>query len=356
MSVKNKNFMGTSIFIGVFLLLMIAMIISVLVAVTFGSTNIHVKDVYSVILYEIFHIDSLIEYQSGAIHDVIWLIRLPRLILAIAVGAGLAVCGVVMQAVVKNPMASPYTLGVSSGASFGATMAILMGVGVSLGSGYIGVMAFLGALLATFLVMLISNIGTKATTTKLLLAGLAVSSVFSSFSSFVIFFSNDKEGIKNITYWLMGSLGSAKWETMWMIHLVVIGGSLFFLTQYRTLNLMLLGDDVSITLGTNLYRVRQIYMMVSALIIGFVVFSAGIIGFVGLIIPHIVRMFFGSNHKRVIPITFMLGAIFLIWADVFSRIIIPYTELPIGILVSMIGAPTFIYLMINKSSRTGGNL
>ncbi len=356
MSVKNNNLRGTSIFIGVFLLLMIAMIISVLVAVTFGSTNIHVKDVYSVILYEIFHIDSLIEYQSGAIHDVIWLIRLPRLILAIAVGAGLAVCGVVMQAVVKNPMASPYTLGVSSGASFGATMAILMGVGVSLGSGYIGVMAFLGALLATFLVMLISNIGTKATTTKLLLAGLAVSSVFSSFSSFVIFFSNDKEGIKNITYWLMGSLGSAKWETMWMIHLVVIGGSLFFLTQYRTLNLMLLGDDVSITLGTNLYRVRQIYMMVSALIIGFVVFSAGIIGFVGLIIPHIVRMFFGSNHKRVIPITFMLGAIFLIWADVFSRIIIPYTELPIGILVSMIGAPTFIYLMINKSSRTGGNL
>ncbi len=356
MSLHHKDFRETSIFIGVFLLLTIIVIASVLVAVTFGSTNIHVKDVYSVILYELFEPESLADYSSGAIHDVIWLIRLPRLVLAVAVGAGLAVCGAVMQAVVKNPMASPYTLGVSSGASFGATIAILMGVGVSLGTGYVGILAFLGALSATFFVMFIASVGTKATTTKLLLAGLAVSSVFSAFSSFIVFFANDKEGIQTITYWLMGSLGGANWDNMWYIYFVVIAGSIFFFTQYRTLNLMLLGDDVSITLGTNLHKTRQIYMIISALMIGFVVYSAGIIGFVGLIIPHISRMFFGSNHKRVIPASFMLGAIFLIWADVCSRVMIPYTELPIGILVSMIGAPTFIYLMIQKASKAGGNL
>ncbi len=356
MNSEYKNIGKTSIFIGVFLLLLVIIVVSVLVAVTIGSTSIKLKDVYSVIIYELFKLESLTEYADGAIHDVIWLIRLPRLVLAVAVGAGLAVCGAVMQAVVKNPMASPYTLGVSSGASLGATMAILLGVGAEFGNNSVGVLAFIGALAATFLVMLIANTGTKATTTKLLLAGLAVSAVFSAFSSFIIFFANDKEGIQDITYWLMGSLASAKWDSIWLIYLVVFSGCLFFITQYRTLNLMLLGDDVSITLGTNLHRTRQIYMTVTSLMIGFIVFSAGIIGFVGLIIPHIVRLFFGSNHKKVIPISMMFGAVFLIWADVCSRIVIPYTELPIGILVSMIGAPTFVYLMVKKSSDLGGNL
>ncbi len=356
MNFDYKNTRETSMFIGVFLLLLVIVIVSVLVAVTIGSTSIKVKDVYSVIIYEMFKMDSLLEYSKGAIHDVIWLIRLPRLVLAVVVGAGLAVCGSVMQAVVKNPMASPYTLGVSSGALLGATVAILIKTGLNFGNNAVGIFAFLGALMATFLVMIIANTGTKATTTKLLLAGLAVSSVFSAFSSFIIFFTNDKEGIKTITYWLMGSLAGAKWESIWIIYIVVILGSIFFVTQYRTLNLMLLGDDVSITLGTNLHRTRQIYMAVTAMMIGFVVFSAGIIGFVGLIIPHIVRLFFGSNHKKVLPICFMFGAIFLVWADVVSRIIIPYTELPIGILVSMIGAPTFVYLMVKKASEAGGNL
>ncbi len=356
MKAKKNNFRQTSIFIAVCLLLLVGIVFSLLVAVTLGSTDMALKDVYSVIFYEVFKIDSLIDYAEGPMHDIVWLIRLPRIVLAVAVGAGLAVCGAVMQAVVKNPMASPYTLGVSSGASLGATLAILWGVGSNFGFNYVGVVAFIGALLATLFVMLIANTGTKATTTKLLLAGMAVSAVASAFSSFVIFFARDREGIRSITYWLMGSLGAASWDSIWLIHAVVIIGSIFFITQYRTLNLMLLGDDVSITLGTNLSRSRQIYMAVTAMMIGFVVFSAGIIGFVGLIIPHIVRVFFGSNHQRVLPVSFLFGGLFMIWADVASRTIIPQTEMPIGILVSMIGAPTFIYLMIKKSMKAGGNL
>ncbi|MDU7966629.1 MAG: iron chelate uptake ABC transporter family permease subunit, partial [Paeniclostridium sordellii] len=129
---------------------------------------------------------------------------------------------------------------------------------------------------------------------------------------------------------------------------------LFFMSQYRILNLMLLGDEVSITLGTDLHRYRQIYLVITSLMVGLVVYSAGMIGFVGLIIPHIVRIFFGTDHKKLIPISALLGAIFLVWADVLSRIIIENAELPIGILISMVGAPFFVYLMIRKSYGFGG--
>lgn len=342
------------IYIGVSLLLVVILIVSVFVAVSIGSTNISIHSVYEVILFKLFQIDSFSEYSKGAIHDVVWLIRLPRIILAIAVGGGLSVCGIVMQAIVRNPLADPYILGISSGASLGATLAILLGVGITFGSGYVGIVAFIGAFAAAICVMGIANIGSRANSVKLLLSGLAINAVFSSFSSFIIFFANDKEGIQNITFWLMGSLAGAKWSVMPIIYLVTIGGSLFFLTQHRILNLMLLGDETSITLGTDLHRARHVYMIVVALIIGFVVFSAGMIGFIGLIIPHFMRMIFGTDHKKIIPVSFLAGAIFMVWADVFSRILIPHTELPIGILISMIGAPCFIYLLVNRSYGFGG--
>ncbi len=351
---SRKTLLGTSIYIGVSLLLLAAILVSLIVAVAMGTTSIVAADVYSVIAYKLFKWPEFADYSKGAIHDIIWLIRLPRVVLAVAVGAGLAVCGAVMQAVVKNPMAGPYTLGVSSGASLGATMAILLGIGVTWGQNYVGMLAFIGAFGAALLVMFIAELGSRANTVKLLLAGIAISSVFSAFSSFIVYMANDKEGIQSIVYWLMGSLAGANWETMPAIYIVVLGGSLFFMTQYRTLNMMLLGDEISITLGTNLHIYRRIYMLVSALMIGFVVFSSGIIGFVGLIVPHFVRIFFGSDHRKVLPVTILVGALFMIWADVLARIIIPHVELPIGILVSMIGAPTFIYLLLRKTYGFGG--
>lgn len=354
MSSVKTDLLRTSIYLGVFGLLFFAVIVSLLIAVTIGTTDISASDVYKVIVYKAFRSPELADFGKGATHDIIWFIRLPRLVLAIAVGAGLSICGTVMQAVVKNPMAGPYTLGISSGASLGATLAILLGIGQSWGSNYIGIVAFIGALSASILVMMIANIGSRSNTVKLLLGGLAISAIFSAFSSFIVYYANDKEGIQTITYWLMGSLAGAKWETLGAIYFVVIGGSLFFMSQFRVLNLMLLGDDVSITLGTNLYRFRKLYMVISSLMIGMVVFSSGIIGFVGLIIPHFVRMFVGSDHRKIMPLVLLVGALFMIWADVLTRVIIPYTELPIGILVSMIGAPTFIYLLLKKSYGFGG--
>lgn len=345
----------TPVYIFVLLFLLAALVMSLLAAVTIGSVKISVSDVYNVILYKLFKLGDETKFASGAIHDVVWYIRLPRLILAIAVGIGLSICGVVMQAIVKNPLADPYVLGISSGASLGATLSIALGIGISLGNNYIGICAFIGAFLVSLIVMGISNIGSHSNSIKLLLAGMAVSSVCSAFSSFIVYFVNDKEKIKDITYWLMGSLAGASWSNLNFIFPFIIIGMIFFISQSRILNLMLLGDEVSITLGTDLHLYRQIYLFVSSIIIGLVVYSSGTIGFIGLIIPHLVRMIFGTDHKKVIPLASLLGAIFLIWADVLSRIIIQNTELPIGILTSIIGSPFFIYLMIKKTYGFGGN-
>ena len=333
--------------------LLVVLAVSVLSAVTFGTVKIPVSQVYRVILHELFGVGSS-ELGSGSIHDVVWLIRLPRLILAVAVGMGLSVCGVVMQAIVKNPLADPYILGVSSGASLGATVAIMLGVGAFLGAGSIGICAFAGAFGISLLVLLLSNIGGRSNSIKLLLAGMALSSVCSAFSSFVVYFANDKEGMQTLTYWLMGSLAGAKWQNLFFLFPIVLVSVLFFWTQYRPLNLMLLGDEVSITQGTDLHRRRQGYLLLTSLVIGFVVYASGMIGFVGLVIPHLVRMLFGTDHKKLIPLSALTGAVFLVWADVLCRVVIPHTELPIGILISMIGGPCFIFLMTHKKYGFGG--
>lgn len=333
-----------------------ALALSLLVAVTFGSTKIPIGDVYQVIVQKLYHTVILgqSDWGEGSLFRVVWYIRLPRLILAVAIGMGLSVCGVIMQAVVKNPLADPYVLGISSGASLGATLAIMMGVGAVFGSNSVGVMAFLGAFLVSLAVVAIANIGGRANSVKLLLAGTALSSVCSAFSSFITYVAHDKEGMQTVTYWMMGALGGATWELDGVVMLVVLVGIAFFITQYRTLNLMLLGDEVSVTLGTNLHRWRQLYLLVSAAIVGFAVYAAGMIGFVGLVIPHVVRMVFGTDHKKLIPISALVGAIFLVWADVGCRTLIPGQEMPIGILTSMIGAPCFIYLMARKRYGFGG--
>ena len=350
----NNKIVGKSLFFAAFIGLLLTLIASVLVAVTFGNADISIKDAYSVITYKLFNIENLSSFGMGAIHDVIWLIRLPRVMLAVAIGMGLSVCGVVMQAVVKNSLADPYVLGISSGASLGATLAIMLGIGSQFGEGFVGIMAFLGAMAATFDVLFISNIGGQATTGKLILSGMAISSVSSAFSSFALYMANNRNATTEVTYWTMGSLAGANWKNVIIILPVMILGTLIFWSQFRKLNLMLLGDDTAITLGTDLYKVRMAYMVLASLMVGFAVYSAGTIGFIGLIIPHAVRMIFGTDHRRLIPLCALAGSVFLVWADVGSRIILEHSEIPIGILVSMIGAPTFIYLMVRKSYSFGG--
>lgn len=345
----SKGIYGFTI-IGLFIFLCF----SILASITFGNANISIKEVYSVIAYELFPIKSLSEFSEGAIHDVVWIIRFPRVILALSIGMGLSVCGVVMQAVVKNPLADPYVLGVSSGASLGATIAILFGIGHIFGSNFVGVMAFVGAMLASFAVLLIANTGGSANTGKLILSGMAMSAVCAAFSNFAIYMANNQNATSEVLFWTMGSLANAKWKTVALILPIMLVGILIFWSQFRNLNLMLLGDETSITLGTNLTKVRMYYMILSSLMVGFAVYAAGTIGFVGLVIPHGVRMIFGTDHKRLIPLCALVGGSFLIWADVLCRVILKNSELPIGILIAMIGAPCFIYLMMKRSYGFGG--
>ena len=345
---------STPMYIGVVLTLLVILVGSIMISVTLGSAKISVSEVYKVLGYKLLGIKAYSEYSSGPMHDVVWIIRFPRVVLAIAIGMSLSISGVVMQAIVKNPLADPYILGISSGASLGATFAIMLGFGAILGGNFVAVMAFIGALLVSFGVLLLANIKGSATSSKLILAGMALSAVCSSFSNFIIYIANDKTGMQSVTYWLLGSLAGAKWETDIIILPIVIIACLFFWSRYRVLNLMLLGDDVSITLGTDLHKPRHIYLIITSIMIGLSVYCAGVIGFVGLIIPHAVRMIFGTDHKKLIPISALVGSIFMIFADALSRIIIPNSEIPIGILISMVGAPVFIYLMVKKSYGFGG--
>lgn len=322
-------------------------------ALSIGSVKLPLEVIYNTLLEQI-HSSYPITQPRGVNHDIIWLLRFPRLILAALVGAGLATSGVIMQAIVKNPLADPYILGISSGASLGATAAIMLGIGMSLGANYVGIAAFLGAFGISLGVLFIANLGGRANSVKLLLGGLALSAVCSSFSSFIVYFARDKEGIQNVVYWLMGSFAGAKWEFLAFLAPIVTLATLFFWSQSRMLNLMLLGDETAVTLGTDLHKYRQAYLLVSSLIVGFVVFASGMIGFVGLLIPHIVRMFVGTDHKKLIPISALVGAIFLVIADGLSRIIVPQTEIPIGILISLIGAPAFVYLLVKRTYGFGG--
>lgn len=339
----------------IMLLLAVLLVLAFLWALSIGTVKLSLVQIYEGVVTQFTSGLAIETAGQGPVHDIVWLLRLPRLVLAALVGMGLSVSGVIMQAVVKNPLADPYILGISSGASLGATAAILLGIGVALGENFVGIAAFIGAFAMSLGVLFISNLGGRSNSVKLLLAGMALSAVCGAFSSFIVYFANNKEGMQTIAYWMMGSFAGAKWETLAVIGPIVVLAVMFFWTQSRMLNLMLLGDESALTLGTDLHIYRQIYLLVSSLIVGFVVYAAGMVGFVGLVVPHVIRMLVGTDHKKLIPVSALAGAVFLVIADGLCRVIIPRTELPIGILISLIGAPCFVYLMIKKTYGFGGN-
>ena len=335
-------------------LMLILLLISIW-AISIGTVQLNLIDIQKALMYIFNPNFSLTESGHGIENDIIWLIRIPRILLVILAGAGVAISGGVMQAIVQNPLADPYILGVSSGASLGATIAIFFNVGIYWGSNFVGIMAFLGALMISALVLFVANLGGRTNSMKLLLSGISLSAVCSAFSSFIVYFADDKDGIKTVIYWMMGSFAGTRWENLYVVAPVVIILIVFFYTQSKILNLMLLGDETAITLGTDLAKYRYVFLLGSALLVAMVVFSAGMIGFVGLIVPHIVRMLIGTEHRILLPFCAITGAIFLLIADSLCRTLLPATEIPIGILISLIGAPCFVYLMIKKTYGFGGN-
>ncbi|WP_027633173.1 FecCD family ABC transporter permease [Clostridium hydrogeniformans] len=332
------------------------LLISLVLSITFGSANVSAYDAYRIIIYNTLGIPigDTATLSKGPLYDIVWHIRFPRVLLGSLVGMGLSIVGCAMQATVNNPLADPYILGLSSGASLGATFSILIGVnGVLFGSG-VTFGAFTGALISSIFVYLLSNVGGRITSTKLILSGLIISSICSAFTSFIIFISNNAEGMKTVTFWMMGGLTSASFENLKIPSIIIVIGIVFFLSQFRVLNTMVLGEEASITLGIDLSSYRKIYMLVSALITGVIVSVCGTVGFVGLMIPHISRLIVGSDHKKLLPISALLGSILLIWTDVLARVMMKGLEIPIGVLTSMLGAPFLMWLLIKKSYSTGG--
>ncbi len=348
--------LSTAIVIGIF-----ALILSILVAVTIGAVKVSLSDVYRIILYQLTHIsigDPGI-LTGGTLYEIVWNLRLPRVLMGAVIGILLSMCGVVMQATVQNPLADPYILGISSGASLGATFSIMIGAAAvftgvlaSMGTAF---WAFFGALGAMALVMVLARMGGgRITSAKLVLAGSVVGSLCSAFTNMMIYIGKDAENMKTVTYWLLGSMVSARWDKILLPGILMAAGLIFFLTQMRNLNTLLLGDEAAITLGVDLTKWRRIYMIATSLLSAVAVCTCGIVGFVGLMIPHIVRGFAGSDHRFLLPLAALTGGIFLIWADVLARVMMANSEIPLGVITSAVGAPIFVYMMVKKSYGFGG--
>lgn len=298
-------------------------------------------------------IDKILPFDLGswpANYEAIVLdVRLPRLLCGVVVGSALACAGCTMQGMFRNPMASPYIVGVSSGAAFGASLAIVLGIVPA--SLTIPLMAFLFATLTVFLVYNIARIRGRVPVETLLLSGIAVGAFFSALVSFLQYISGEK--LAGIVFWLMGGLWASGWnEVIVALPLVVLGmgGMMFF---SRDLNIMLIGEEHALDLGVETERVKRIVLILASLVTASAVAISGIIGFVGLIIPHIMRILVGPDHRILLPASCLAGAMFLVLTDMLARTVIQPTELPVGIITALFGAPFFLYLLRRRKRLTG---
>jgi ABC 3 transport family protein len=338
----------------IFVLLLAAAAVSFVISLTFGSVAYDAMDVWDVVAAHIGIIPGDDVFGS-TIDSVVWSLRAPRGLLALIVGAGLALAGVVMQTLVRNPLADPYLLGVSSGASVGATAVITIGVFTSFGLYAISVGALFGALAATAIVYLITLVQGGLTPLRLILTGVVASSAFSALASFLVFKAQDARAAQGVMFWMLGSVVGAQWDRLLLPALVVLAAFLILMFMSNPLDAMAAGPDTAAALGVNVERLRQILFFIQALLVGAMVAVAGGIGFVGLVIPHLARIMVGSLHRRLLPIAMVLGAVFMVWVDVIARIAAPPQEIPLGVVTGVLGAPLFLLLMGRGRYQFGGS-
>ena len=322
-----------------------ALFLSISVAVSVGAVSVPLPTVWGIIANKL--IPGLVEVDwSTGREAIVWDIRLPRAILACLVGAGLAVVGASLQAVTRNPLADPHLLGISSGGAFGAILALLH-TGLFLGLLTVPLFAFLGALAATMIVLGVSQFAGATSADRLVLAGVAVSFIVMSAAN-VLIFLGDPRAAHTVVFWMLGGLGLAQWSHLGYPLVILILCGVYFALNTRNLNAMTIGDETAATLGIAVGRFRLTVFAVGALITGVMVAFSGIIGFVGLMIPHIVRLIVGGDYARVLPVSALIGAIFLVWADIFARTIMAPDDIPIGIVTGLIGGVFFIWLLRQK--------
>ena len=324
------------------------------VSVYIGSSDISLSRIYSLIWNHILGT----EYERGTadfIDDyVVWKLRLPRAVFAIIAGAGLAAGGAVMQSVMKNPLADPYTTGISSGACFG--MAISMTLGIEIGAGTIlgdagGIVnAFVFAVVPMLLIIALNQkIGASPTT--LILAGVAISYIFNSLTTLLMMVS-DAETLANVYRWQIGSLANnLSWDSMPLMASINIAGAIVLMFLSSKLNILTLGDASAKSLGMNADMMRVVCLFIVSLMVASIVSYCGIIGFVGLVVPHIIRILIDSDNKFVIPASMALGAVFLLSADIAARIVGTLDSIPVGVILSFVGSPIFLYLIIRQKKE-----
>lgn len=344
------------------IILFLLLLFTMLISITFGAIKIPLKDTGKIILSTILDkvsslsskIDLSDKIDTSNIKEsnffIVLNIRLPRILLAGLVGAILSLVGSAYQAIFKNPMADPFVMGVSSGAAFGATIGILLGFNIGIfGFGVISIFAFIGALLTTFIVYNLARTGNKINTLSILLAGIVMSSLLSAGISFMMIFNHDD--LARIVSWTMGSFNAASWQQIIVVFIPTIIGLIFLMSLSRDLNLIVMGEEEAQTLGVNVERLKKTTLILSSVLAGLAVSVSGIIGFVGLIIPHLFRMIFSPDHRILLPTSLLGGATFLIICDTLARSLMPNMEIPVGIITALFGGPFFLFLLKRTSKN-----
>lgn len=326
--------------------LTLALALVMAVAVTLGAVSIPLEVVGGVVASHLAPGSVEVTWSSGR-DNIVWEVRIPRVILGAIVGASLSLVGAALQSVTRNTLSDPHLLGISSGAALGAII-VLLHVGMIFGLATLPIFAFAGALVTTFVVVGTASLTRSTGASRLVLAGVAVSFVVTSAGSLGIFLG-DPKAAHTVIFWMLGGLGLAQWNQLLFPLLVLAGCGVYLLGRARALNAMTLGDETATSLGIPAARFRIVVFVVCALLTGAAVAFSGVISFVGLMIPHIVRMVAGGDYRRVLPLSALLGAIFLVLADTLARLIIPPQDIPIGIITGLMGGVFFLLLLRRNS-------
>lgn len=329
----------------------ILLILAIVVVVNLGVAKVSLEQSLMIILNKLSVLNDLIPVKNidPASRIIILNLRLPRILLAALVGAGLAVTGAAFQGIFKNPLAEPYVLGISSGAALGAALTMAFGAeNIMFGFGVVTVNAFIGAIGTGLLVYNIARIGHKISSLTLLLTGTAVNVLLTALISLIMTFK--REQIERIVMWTMGSVATADWNEVLTLLPIALGAMVIY-SFAKDLNMMLLGDESAKSLGVEVEKVKKYLLITSALIVALVVSVSGVIGFVGLIVPHIIRLLFGPDHRVVIPFSALGGAILLIVCDTIARTIAPPNEIPVGVITSICGVPFFLALIYQNKKK-----
>lgn len=329
--------------------LALALAAALTAAVSLGAVDIPPAEVWSVIGRRLTGRPPL----PGSRDLIVWQLRVPRALLAALVGAGLGLVGAAVQALVRNPLADPYLLGISSGASLGAVGVLVLGGagGLAAGVGVSGA-AFLGALAALALVWTLARRGGGFAPLRLVLAGVGIGQFLSGFTSYLVLQAGDQQRTRGVLFWLMGSLSGATWAQLALPAAAVLGGLAVLQARARGLNALLMGDETAAGVGVPVTRLRRELFATTSVLTGVLVAVSGAIGFVGLMVPHVCRLVCGGDHRRLLPLSALTGAVLLVVVDTVARTALDTQELPVGVVTALVGAPALLYLLDRRLERS----